>query len=563
MRTQHDEHGNMIDDEAISNFISSIDTLPSDEWRARTLAFEALIESLPSPNEPPAYSSSSITPWYKSHIAMRRLFKPLSNLLLDARSTVAKHICTHLAFLVQRIKALNTPHADTCKYLLKDLLPTILSLHAQTVKLIRGYAAEMMNIIIPLCRFKSGLPVILERMRKDKSRDVREVCVKYLRLVILHWAREVESQQQEDYLTPSICLHIGNGLARALMDPSQHVRIESRNAFELFRFKYPDIWNQIVQKKDGILSKDSRLKKSIINEAMEADVEGRTGSANYYPTYEEGEDYDGKSIHSNGSRVSWQSNKSFTSRVSAAKGVKGGYRNANPKRPTSRPRARPGSGSSGLSGPPKRTPVVGTNRKNLTLPLHNKNGKTASPQIKGMTKARPNSNEISPRPQSLSNQLNNLSLNEEPRTVQPSTNSEVKLTSSCDNDNAHDELAILSSISTGQELMSSSVSTKSNTNGNNAKPSENYQVATQLLSSHKTYIDELMESLRNEMSTVREFEVLLMQTKSSATPEGTYGPNEDEVLKYFEAVYGFLEKGTENGTKLREAMERISANDLH
>ena len=168
----HDENGNMIDDQAINVFISAIDTLPSDEWRARTMAFEALVESLPAQDSNPL--TGGITPWYKSSTTLRRLTPPLRELLLDARSTVNKHTAQHLAYLVQRISQINPTQSDVCKYLLKDLLPTVLMLHGQTVKVIRAYTLEMMTIIIPICRFKSGLPVLLERLRKDKSRDVRE-----------------------------------------------------------------------------------------------------------------------------------------------------------------------------------------------------------------------------------------------------------------------------------------------------------------------------------------------------------------------------------------------------
>ena len=168
----HDEHGNMIDDQAITVFISAIDTLPADEWRARTMAFEALVESLPAQDSNPL--TGGITPWYKSNTTLRRLVTPVRELLLDARSTVNKHTAQHLAYLVQRIAQINPPQTDMCKYLLKDLLPTVLTLHGQTVKVIRAYTLEMMTIIIPICRFKSGLPILLEKLRKDKSRDVRE-----------------------------------------------------------------------------------------------------------------------------------------------------------------------------------------------------------------------------------------------------------------------------------------------------------------------------------------------------------------------------------------------------
>lgn len=106
---------------------------------------------------------------------------------------------------------------------------------------------------------------------------------------------------------------------------------------------------------------------------------------------------------------------------------------------------------------------------------------------------------------------------------------------------------------------------------------ENLVVATQLLQAHKTYIDELMENLRCEMNVVRDFELVVSKAKrerdecvgTDAVANGGEGSNEIhpsdvEVLGYFDTVFGFLEKGTENGQKLRQAMEKVcqSTNEL-
>lgn len=161
-----------------------------------------------------------------------------------------------------------------------------------------------------------------------------------------------------------------------------------------------------------------------------------------------------------------------------------------------------------------------------------------------------------------------IATNGSPTTAPISDDNEVKgpvLTNSSDvSDLAGDSRNPKNAFGTEVTQSTSSVSDQSSGIINNGvpRPNENYQVANQLLSSHKTYIDELMESLRTEMNTVREFEALLVQSMKSTTPDGLFGPSEDEVLKYFETVYGFLEKGTANGTKLREAMERISQSEF-
>jgi hypothetical protein len=470
----------MIDDEVIDTFISALDALEKDEWRAQTLAFETLVESLPKPGST-SKSVSGIMPWYKSYTALRRLSKPISSVLLNPRSTVVKHCTQHFVFLVQRIRDLNPPKADMCKYLLKDLLTPILSMHAQTVKVIRNYAIDMMTILIPLCRFKSGLPVLLEKLRKDKSSEVREGCVKYLNMIVKYWSREGdESPEETPYLTDNICNHIGNGLARAMMDPTQSVRSEARSAFEHFRCHYPELWNAIVQKPDGIFSKDNRLKKSIMNVAMKADAEGRSVGEN--PSYESGDDYDVRtlgSVGSRGSMNSWNSTNSFISKGSSKLGFRASVRSSSNTRPRAGTKSAPKRTTSSGPRPPKKSPF----------------GNAASPVPKSPNRARPNA--------------------------------------------------------IAKPLAAHNGSTAGNT------PSENYMVANQLLASHKIYIDDLMESLRGEMNTVRDFETLLVKSQNNPNEIGTYGPSEDDVLKYYEAVYAYLDKGGEDSIKLRKEMERI------
>ena len=498
----HDDHGNMIDDEAIDTFVSALDALHKDEWRARTLAFEALIETLPGSGAPPPFVGSSIIPWYKSYTALRKLAKPVSSLLLNARSTVVKHTTQHLAFLVQKVKEVNPPNSDTCKYLLKDLLSSVLAMHAQTVAVIQNYALEMMTLIFPLCRFKSGLPVLLERLRKDKSRDVRVACIVYLRMITKYWSSPAEAE----YLTTNICTHIGNGLARALMDPAQSVRTEARNAFELYRHRYPELWNEIVQKPDGIFSKDSRMKKSIMNAAMKADADGNANLDEYSASYEEGEEYDARTLGSTGSKGSWNSTSSFMSKNSKAG-------------PGLRAAARSTSRTRGMRGPPMRT-------NNGTLP-------PASKRAQGGA---------SPSPV---------------RTPVNRTNDGIKPvtpTRKARDDAENTPPAVVPVIRTTPSKQVTSTMGK--------KPNESYLVSNQLLAAHKNYIDDLMESLRTEMNTVRDFETSLVKSQNNPKEDGTYGPTEDEVLKYYEAVYAYLDRGAENSTKLRHEMERISRTEF-
>jgi len=232
-------------------------------------------------------------------MALRRLCVPVSVLLLDGRSVVVKHTCEQLVFLVKVITRRSVPRASSeeehstvatvsthgtngsrttncgesnasgnnnnnnnvsntnnpCRLLLKDLLPTILLLHAQTLKVKQTYACDMMQLLIPTCPFRTGIPIILERMRNDASHEVRRICLFYITLILRHWTSATGGGGLlGEYITPSMRLRIGNGVARAFEDASGEVREEARVAFGKLRKVFPVVWDGIVKKTtNGVL----------------------------------------------------------------------------------------------------------------------------------------------------------------------------------------------------------------------------------------------------------------------------------------------------------------------
>jgi len=312
-----------VDDKPVGDFADAISALSAESWQARTLALEKLVNHVPASDTEEGASSGGykppdgMVPFYLSPTTLRRLASPLQALLQDPRSSVVKHACHHLVLLVERTGAApsapsssssdapsRTVRPDRARHLLRDLLPTILTLHAQTVNVIRGYATAMMLAVIPLCRFKSGLPTLLDALRKNKSRDVREACARYLRAVLEAWSGTTVQNavgERTAYISRDVVTHIGNALAKGLMDPGQCVRMEARAGFETFRTYYPDVWHTIVHRDGGPLSTDFRLKKSIINSAVRADAERAVGEGPLTAGgagYAFGDDDDSRSVDS-------------------------------------------------------------------------------------------------------------------------------------------------------------------------------------------------------------------------------------------------------------------------
>mmetsp|Transcript_15171 Transcript_15171/g.22283 ORF Transcript_15171/g.22283 Transcript_15171/m.22283 type:complete len:812 (-) Transcript_15171:155-2590(-) len=306
-----------VDDGPVTDFLHTVSKLGSDEWRARTMAFERLLSTLPSEDDAPLSpdANNQLIPWYKSPPILRRLATTITTLLLDPRSTVVKHTCNSLTIL------LTSTTDNAARYLIKDLLPTIIALHAQTVNVIKSYALQMMLDVIPHTKFKSGLPIFLEKLRKDKNRDAREACARYLRAVLVHWG---PTSNQPNYLTRDVYTHIGNGLARGLTDPSQCVRAECRSGFDTLRDIHREIWEDIVHKRDGPLSKDIRLKKTLINAAVRNDAERSLASteggrendeASVYSQGSQGSQLTYSTVHTRESQISY---RSYASRSTAA-----------------------------------------------------------------------------------------------------------------------------------------------------------------------------------------------------------------------------------------------------
>jgi hypothetical protein len=78
---------------------------------------------------------------------------------------------------------------------------------------------------------------------------------------------------------------------------------------------------------------------------------------------------------------------------------------------------------------------------------------------------------------------------------------------------------------------------------------EHMIIAIRLLRAHKAHVDQIMETLKIEMDTLRDFDKLL---------EEAGRPTEEEVLDYFEGVGLCLDQRTQAGTSLQHEMDRIS-----
>ena len=225
----------------IGDFAKVIEDTAASNWQKRASSFQKLIESIPED----AFEQESGSKWYYTPGVLRHLAIPIGELLKDPRSTVVKRTCVGLSSLFQRCKS-------DARYLFKDMMPTVLSVHAQTVQVIRQAVENMVLESIPEVPCKMVMPLWMERLRIDRSRTVRDACALYLGHSLQHW-------NEEGYLTDEIWFQVGRTLLGSVRDPSPNVRTYSKQVLEKIQRSHPGVFDQLLNDEEGPAGKDIKL----------------------------------------------------------------------------------------------------------------------------------------------------------------------------------------------------------------------------------------------------------------------------------------------------------------
>ena len=345
-----------VNEGELSSFIGTLSSLSPDQWKERVVALRLLVESIPDYSTTPSASDNNddiiqnggggtVIPWYRSSKSVRRLSHPLKTLLLDARSAVVKEV-TELIGILMTVKLQSHPsltitmgdnnnhnQADNSakqnnggletingnnnmvrsqqqqqpppppfvgRLLFKDLLPAILDLSKQTVKLIRSYGVSMTIDILPHCRVKSSIIILLEKMKTHVNRTVREDCARYVRCILETWPWDksgssnidnsiiiinddnnnnvhVTNSRKEERLSLDSCRQIGLGLGRTLSDSAKPVREEVKRGFQVLYTRFRPIWDEVMS--SGVV-RDVRLRKKLLDAASRSASSGEGGHTN-------------------------------------------------------------------------------------------------------------------------------------------------------------------------------------------------------------------------------------------------------------------------------------------
>jgi hypothetical protein len=518
----------------IQDFSTVIENTPADEWQKRVSALESLVQLIPVGSEYTKHSS-----WYNSPAILRHLANPLSELLRDARSTVVKRACEAASELFAKCQV-------DARYLLKDIMPHILAVHAQTVQVIRTYVQTMVMNTLAVCPCKMAMPIWLDRLKSDKSRTVREACALYLGIALQEWSTE------PGYLTAQIWDQVGTSLVKALRDPAPAVRSNAKRSMETLCVINRDVFDKFLENAD--LTRDTRIRKLLLKiqsgETTGDDVSvassrmGSVASRSYRPggggSVRQGQ---GSVRDRAGGGDNKPNSNYLRSRPPSHRGIPTSIGVESPPPVT--------KGGLGL-GPPVRVAPVKASTDIVPQTVHESNngvepltsevamGESFDPVIPVIaSKSELTQIAQTQRLNSRRSSLLQERLSKSHHTI-TGTSTALELSKLDRNDELLDDI-----LATPSDEMTSAAGAISNGTGG-----EHSQVAHKLLEVHKSHVDQIMETLKIEMDALKDFEQVLL--------EDDLRPTEEEVLDYFESVGLCLDQRTTAGNILRRAMDRMS-----
>ena len=517
--------------------------------------------------------------WYNTPPILRHLANPLSELLKDPRSTVVKRTCENLTDLFAKCQV-------DARYLLKDIMPTILGVHAQTVQVIRGYVQTMVVDSLAVVPCKMAMPLWLDRLKADKSRTVRDACSLYLSVGLAEW-----DAYSETYLTPEIWTQVCTALIKALRDPSPSTRQNAKRGLETVQGRQPDIFAKLVVRTD--LVKDVRVKKLLmrIQAGESASDDISVGSSKYGGSVASRSAYGGERSISGRSQFSERYGAPVvrSSGYGTPRGLRGGP--ATPSRPSGIPTNIAVSKPVSLSSSTRATSGLGPPQRVVAAPFRaavESPAPTAS--TRHTTTAASHDHDAAhmthiPTPKSVDGSVIPLASSfdtaDSPVPVIASKTELIEVAhkrlqnsrrssllqerfakSSSNLESAASDDALLDDILDGD--MAGNTQAGAETLLNKDPPGavaahsalqlpEHVIIAQELLDAHKAHVDQIMETLKIEMDALKDFEHALM-----TAPGARAYVTEEEVLEYFESVGLCLDQRTAAGNILRKAMDRIS-----
>lgn len=568
----------------ITDLVTLIQETAADDWQRRVAALEDLIRRIPDGSK---YLDGAA--WYNTPKTLWHLALPVGELLKDPRSTVVRRVCTALTDLFNKCQS-------DARLLFKDIMPTVLTVQAQTVQLIRAAVTSMVSEAIPEVPCKSVMPFWMDRL-KDKSPAVRDACSLYLGLALQYWT-------DEGYLTDEIWMQVGNAMLKTMRDPSPTVRHHAKSSLERMRGQHPHRWDALISDPTGPAARDQKLQQWLRSLGVSEDVEDLSIASKYtynsesrfvakatsnlrissprmlQPSASQDDDSVGPRYarapvpfsiavtHNRGGVAADGPARGGTSRLLARSALPFSHVVHSPAPPPTPVRVvgtppRPPVGTKSLQSPQAQTySALALQESNeeeegadLEYSVSNHETDDVKPadegpfiasmhELKKHATRRRSRNSILMQERFRNSSSLNTSNISASIAVEDTNNGEIE------NKTPNGDLSTSDKTPRRGLAMSSPKAPASNHSAGSAP--EHIVIAIRLLRAHKSHVDQIMETLKLEMDTLRDFDRLLEQPGR---------PSEEELIVYYESVELCLEQRLAAGLELRKEMNRISAGD--
>jgi CLASP N terminal len=569
----------VIAEDAIVDFCQVIDSTPTEDWPKRVQALEDLVTSIPDGS---AYLQSP--GWYNTPVVLSHLALPIQELLKDARSTVVRRVCVALTTLFNKCQS-------DARLLFKEIMHTVLHVQGQTVQVIRSAVRTLISEAIPEVPCKSVMPLWMERLKSDKSPAVRDACALFLGLALQHWSSET------GYLTDDIFLQVGQVLLHTLRDPSPTVRQHTKAALIHMVRHHPERYERLIQDPNGPASKDMKLQQWLRS----------LGSASAVPP----DDLSVASKYTFQSESRWATTKAAVqvARISSPRVFEDEVVANRTPVPFSIAVT-----TTKTSSPQAVDPLVAQRRITAAAPF-SQVVQSPAPVASSQRRAPPPAAQVGtpprapvatttkaphlpPSPQSqtysaLALQKSNDADDEddaalfeysesnhgavEEEEISPFIASMHELKKHASRRRSRNSLLMVERFRASSSVIAATkideaptgsssemenhpiantssrvVVQKDDTLSKTHRPPEHIVLAIRLLRAHKSHVDQIMETLKLEMDTLRDFDRLL---------EEPGRPTEDELLQYYESIDLCLRQRLQANKTLRQEMDRISAGE--
>lgn len=523
-----------VPDGPISDLTMLIQETSPDGWQRRVRAFEELVDQIP---EGSLYLNGNM--WFNTPKTIAHLHRPVSELLRDARSSVLRRVCTALTKLFRKCQG-------DAKLLFKELMPTILDVQGQTVQIIRTAVQTMVLDAIPEVPCKSAMPLWMERL-KDKSPTIRDACSLYLDRALRSWT-------EEGYLTDEIWLQVGNCLLRSIRDPSQTVRKHGKAALLHMQVQHPQLFKKLQNDPDGPVAKDPKLRSWLLSLGTE-DGEDLSIASKYTLNS------DSRFTRNSNLRIStprlklsssMEEDDASVGKPNVPFSIQVTKKKETPRKTGAPPLSHTMANSPSVRGTPPRAPK--TSPPKTTPQAKSPQAKTYS-ALAGTTEL-----EYS---ESTSNRSDDpLAMALLSQQQSPFIASMAELRQHASRRRSRNSILMQERFRTSTRALVTTPTVDETGKENDGTPlsqqdsppptAEHVVIAIRLLRAHKMHVDNIMETLKMEMDTLRDFDRLL---------EEPGRPTETELLTYYESVDLCLDQRIAAGQELRKEMNRISAGE--